>query len=181
MKLKIDKEVFLQKYEVVHIMCSHESLPGIFFQEAFGDDKNGLFFMNSSADGLRFECAFKHPANVKWLMEQDWIVDYDEYIEMPLPELEALVEHLRAEYTANAKKFNNKDEAYRKQHFKRKSDEDYRTIHKISSLEKLIAARKGRIVFVFPEQYQGKTTPDTTSIISRMPGFLMRLFSHSTQ
>ena len=184
MKLKIGDKVYLQKYEVAHILHGLDSFPTGIMQETFDDD-NGFFCMNGLADGFRFECIYKEPANVKWLMKQDWIVDYDEYAEMPLAELEALRERLKAERSADIDKFNAKDEAYRKAHFDKESDKFDKLEHKIISLEDLIRFRKGEVKFVFPDGYQNKAAiPNATSVTStpqKKPSFFARLFGRSAQ
>ena len=184
MKVKVDENVYLQKYEVAHIMHDLSSFPATVMNEAFGDGEDSFFFMNGPADGFRFESVFKNPASVKWLMEQDWIVDYDEYSEMPLPELEALVERLKSEHDAGIDEFNARDEAYREKHFEEISDKFHKDSHKISSLDDLISARKGKVTFVFPDGYQGKTTPDAsgaTSTPQKKPNFFARLFGRGAQ
>ena len=184
MKVKVGENVYLQKYEVAHIMHDLNSVPATVMDEVFGDDESSFFFMNGPTDAFRFESVFKNPASVKWLMEQDWIVDYDKYSEMPLPELEVLVERLKAEHDAGIDEFNAKDEAYREKHFEEVSDKFHKASHKISSLDDLISARKGKVTFVFPDGYQGKTTPGAsgaTSTPKKKPGFFARLFGRGAQ
>ena len=149
MKIKIGEEVYLQNYEIKYLVHDLSSFPDSILQEIFDEDRNN-FFMSGPANGFWFECAFRNANSVKWLMEQDWIVDYDEYARKPLPELEALVKHLKAEHAADINEFNAKDKTYRKDHFKEASDKFDKASHKISSLENLIAASKGEVNFVFP-------------------------------
>jgi len=184
MKIRIGEKVYLQKYEVAHILHSLNGFPATVIDEIFGDGESNFFFMNSSADGFRFESVFKDPASVKWLMEQDWIVDYDEYSKMPLPELEVLTERLKAEHVAGIDEFNAKDETYREKHFEEESDKFHKASHKISSLNSLISARKGEVIFVFPDGYHGKTTPGisgATSAPKKKPSFFTRLFGRGAQ
>ena len=159
MKVKVGKNVYLQKYDVAHILHDLNSIPATVMDEVFGDGEDGFFFMNDPTDAFRFESVFENPASVEWLMEQDWIVDYDEYSEMPLPELEALVERLRLKHDAGIVEFNARDEAYREKYFEEINDKFYKDSYKISSLGYLISARKGKVTFVFPDGYQGKPLP----------------------
>ncbi len=185
MKLKISDKVYLQKYEVAHIMHELNVFPSDFFDETFGGDEDSFFFINSPTDGFSFECIYKEHENVKWLMGQDWIVDYDEYAEMPLAELEALQERLEAERSADIDEFNAKDEAYREAHFDEESDRFDKLGHKIASLGDLIRFRKGEIEFGFPDEYQGKTdisgASSATSTPQKKPGFFARLFGRGAQ
>lgn len=177
MKLKIGDKVYLQKYEVAHIMHELNGFPGSILDETFGGDEDSFFFINGPTDGFRFECVYKEHENVKWLMEQDWIVDYDEYAEMPLAELRAFQERLKAERSADIDEFNAKDEAYRETHFDEQSDKFDKLKHKIASLGDLIRFRKGEIIFGFPDEYQGKTA----STPQKKPGFFARLFGRGAQ
>ena len=186
MKLKIGDRVYLQKYEVAHIMHKLNGFPCGILEETFNNDEDSSFFiMNGPTDGFRFECVYKEPANVKWLMEQDWIVDYDEYAEMPLAELEALQERLKAECSADIDEFNAKDEAYREAHFSEESDKFDKLGHKIASLGYLIKFRKGEVKCVFPDEYQGKTAipgaSSATSTPQKKPSFFARLFGRGAQ
>jgi len=185
MKLKIGDRVYLQKYEVAHIMHELNGFPGGILDETFGSDEDSFFFMNGPTDGFRFECIYKEPENVKWLMEQDWIVDYDEYAKMPLAELEALQERLKAERSANIDEFNTKDEAYREAHFDEESDRFDKLGYKIVSLGYLIKFRKGEVECVFPDEYQSKTAisgaSDATSTPQKKLGFFARLFGRGAQ
>ena len=139
----------------------------------------------SLGQGFRSECVYKEPENVKWLMEQDWIVDYDEYVKMPLAELEALQERLKAERSAGIDEFNAKDEAYREAHYDEESDKFDKLGHKIASFGDLIEFRKGEFKFVFPDEYRGKTAisdaSSATSTPQKKPGFFARLFGRGAQ
>ena len=186
MKLKIGDKVYLQKYEVAHIMHELNGFPGGILNETFGSDEDSsFFFMNGPTDGFRFECVYKKHENVKWLMEQDWIVDYDEYAEMPLAELGAFQERLKAERSADIGEFNAKDEAYRETHFDEQSDKFDKLGHKIASLGYLIRFRKGEIKFGFPDEHQSKTAissaSSATSTPQKKPGFFARLFGRGAQ
>ena len=185
MKLKIGDSVYLQKYEVAHIMHKLNGFPSGILDETFCGDEDSLFFMNGLTDGFRFEYIYKEPENVRWLMKQDWIVDYDEYAEMPLAELEALQEHLKAEHSADIDEFNTKDEAYREAHFDEESDRFDKLGHKIVSLGYLIKFRKGEVECVFPDKYQSKATISGASSATSTPqkklGFFTRLFGRGAQ
>ena len=185
MKLKIGDKVYLQKYEVAHIMHKLNRFPSGILDETFSGNEDGLFIMNGPTDGFRFECIYKKPENVRWLMEQDWIVDYDEYVEMPLAELEALQERLKAERSADIDEFNTKDEAYRKAHFDEESNRFDKLRHKIVSLGYLIKFRKGEVECVFPDEYQSKTTisgaSGATSIPRKKLSFFAQLFGRGAQ
>lgn len=184
MKIKIGDKVYLQKYEVYHLLHDLNGFPSSILNETFGNEDRS-FFMNGPTDGFWFECVYKKPENVRWLMKQDWIVDYDEYAEMSIAELEALQERLKAEGLAGVNEFNARDEAYRKAHIDEENDKFSKLGHKIASLWNLIVFLKGEVKFVFPDEYHGKTTvtviSDATGTLKRKPGFFARLFGRSAQ
>lgn len=179
MKLKIGDKIYLQKYEVSHILHDSNAFPSSILDETFDDGKCKAFIMNGPADGFQFKCVYKEPTNVKWFMDQDWIVDYDEYAEMSLAELEALWEHLRVKRSTGIDEFNAKSEAYRKMHFSAASEKFDKLGHKIVSIGHLIRLRRGDIEFIFPDEYRAKTI--TASTPKKKPGFFARLFGRSTQ
>lgn len=185
MKLRIGDRVYLQKYEVAHILHELNSFPAGIMQETFSNSESGFFFMNGPADGFRFECIYKKPNNVEWLMGQDWIVDYDEYARISLTELKALYERLKSEYSTGVSEFNAKDEAYREAHFEEESDKLNNFSHKIASLENLIEFREGKVKFVFPDGYQDRTViPNASSATStpqKKASFFARLFGRGAQ
>ncbi len=158
MKILIGDKVYLQKVDVAFISHELGSIPGGILQEMFGDSEiDGFFYMSGRADGFRFDCVFTEPENVKWLLEQDWILDYDEYSDAQLFELEDIQDRLKAEYSAGIEDFNARDFAYRKAHLREERDRFNQLSHKIASFEDLIQFRRGDIKFVFPKEYQGKT------------------------
>lgn len=155
MKIKIGDKVFLQKYEVAHIIHETYSVPLSFMRETF-PEKSGCFVMNGAADCFRFKCVYKDPESIKWIMEQDWIVDFDEYSKMSPDELYALCERLYEEYSKGIDEFNAKDDAYREAHYYDDSDKFEKAEHKLSSLKTLYNYLKGETKFAFPRGYKPK-------------------------
>ena len=186
MKLKIGDKVFLQKYEVAYFVHNPDGVPGSIFNEIFCGGPNGNFFyMNGPEDGYRFDCVFKDPDNVDWLMAQGWLVDFDVFSKMELEELEDLFERLNAEYRTGIEEFNAKDYEYRQEHHDEKFYFFDRLGHKIVSLGELLKYRKGKAEFVFPTGHQSTnavvvTTKANTSAKKKKPGFFARLFSRSS-
>ena len=150
MKIKIGEKVYLQKYEISYILYETDGFPGSLLEEIFDDDE--IFFVNGSEDGFRFECVFENPKNVEWLMAQDWIVDYNEYAKTPIRELKELVKQLKKEYSTMIDEFNAQNIDYRKRYYQEVGYEFSKIRHRIASLHNIIAERKGKATFVFPEQ-----------------------------
>ncbi len=189
MKLKIGDVVYLQKYEIAHIMHNLTRIPYDIIQETFNDDDDDFFCMDGPNDGFWFRCAYIYPKNIEWFMQQDWIIDYSWYAKMPLKELEAIRERLEVECATSIDKFNAKSKAYRKAHFEEKNDAFSKFEHKIASLGYLIDHLKGETTFTFPEGYQDEAAtprssdeaPCNVSTPSEKPSFFVRLFSRSAQ
>ena len=127
---------------------------------------------NLKKDGFRFECVFEQPENVEWLMSQDWIVDFDEYVKMPLKELVNLDICLKDEYHAAVSSFNIQNEAYRREHYNEMSKKFDNDNHRINSIGFLIEARRGKVDFIFPDNYDNKIIVE-----KKKRGFLKWLFS----
>ena len=185
MKLKIDDTVYLQKYEVAYIMHALNRFPSSILQETFGGKDTGMFFFmcDLEQDGFSFECAYKEPKNVEWLMKQDWIVDYDKYPEDMSPdEIETLRGRLEAEFDADVNEFNNKDNDYKTKHYNEESEKFDKRGHEITSLEYLIKFRKGEAEFSFPDEFQGrKTFASIGTRIRRKLHSFTHLFHHGAQ
>lgn len=176
MKLKIDSKVYLQKIDVAHILHELKEVPASIFQEVFSNDEEGCFFMSSAENGLYFENVFERPDSVKWLMEQDWIINYDECVDTPLHDLEALHTSLIASYNAGINAFNAQDHEYKAKHYEEENEKYNKLAHKITSIECLIAFRKGETKFKFPPEYRDRTVYESPP--KKKPSFFKRLFGY---
>lgn len=177
MKIKDGQKVFLQKYEVTYIMHELNSVPAGIVEEIFKDDEP--FIMSGPADGQVFDCVFQNPETTKWLMEQDWVVDYDQYKNVPVAELEALCRQLEKEYSSGANDFNAKDNAYREKHFNEQNEKFSNMRHKIASLYLMLEHLEKKANFVFPDEISSHSVfPKNTK---RKSGFFARLFNRGAQ
>ena len=169
MKLKIGDKVYLQEYEIAFILKELNFIPCRIILEMFDNgDHISLTNNNDPTRLYRFGHVYANPANVKWLMEQDWIIDYDDCAGMSLAELENLRNTLITEHFASTSKFNRENYTYREMHFDEENEKMNKIKHKIFSLKQYIDFRKCRIDFIFPGGSQDKTsspdTPITTDI-----------------
>ena len=148
MKRKAKEGVLVQKYEIAQILHGVEDLPRCVADEIA--DSGGLVYMSNLSDGLRFDHLFVEPESVEWLMGQDWILDYDEYSNMELPELQARREALKAEIDNGMASLNNNSGTYGSDRFSEAKNKLDRLNHKLTSLDAMIAEREGRLKFDFP-------------------------------
>lgn len=175
MKVKDGQKVYLQKYEVSYIMHELNCVPACIVNEIF---KYGTpFIMSGPIDGYKF-CVFEDPKNVEWLMEQDWIVDYDQYKSTPISKLKCLCEELKNEYSAGAKDFNNRDIDYREKHFEEQGEVFSKLRHRISSLELMTEHLKHEVDFDFPIDIISHCVSYKPT---KKPGFFARLFGKGTR
>lgn len=175
MKLKIGDKVYLQKYDVAFILSEVSEIPASFPNEVFGNNEKGYFCMDIEENGFRFENVFESKSCVDWLMAQDWLVDYDEHVKDSLSELEALALSLKSSYNTGALEFNAHDEEYKTKRYEAESERYGKLRHKITSIECLIASRKGTIKFGFPPGYQDKAKYETPPPPKKQ-SFFKRLF-----
>lgn len=149
MKRKTKEGVLVQKYEIAQILHG-EDLPRCVADEI--TDNGGLVYMSNLRDGLRFDHLFVEPESVEWLMGQDWILDYDEYSKMELPELQARREALKAEVDSSVASLNLNDNGrtYGSDRFNEEKNKLDKLNHKLTSLDAMIAEREGRLKFDFP-------------------------------
>ena len=92
MKLQVGKTVYLQGYELNYPRFPPDVFPKSFSKEA--PKQHEIFLVPNPEDRFKFIHAFKDPKNTAWLMSQDWIVDYDQCMEMSLSELKAYYKKL---------------------------------------------------------------------------------------
>ena len=111
-------------------------------------------FYSTFKDGFNFEYAFQHPESVDWLLAQEEIINYDDYIQMPLSELKKLHGKLKRKHRKEIHDFNKQDDYTRRSQYEAKSREFNKQGHKISSLGYMAKARKGKIKFVLPSGHQ---------------------------
>lgn len=198
MKIKIGDTIYLQKYDVAYILDNLNNFPTSLLQDIFDNNEKNFFFISNFNDSLRFDYIFKEPANTKWIMEQNWFINYDTYIKRTIIELKNQASCLRDVYADGINEFNAKSIDYKKEHFEEENIKYDNMHHRIISIEYLIAFREGKIEFVFPDKYQNTTTSgiismnnrlnttstsDTTKVAkkNRKPDFLTRLFDHGAQ
>lgn len=157
MKIEVDEKVYIQKFDVAGILRGITSFPGSFMDELFGGDEEEAFFMNgTTGDACKFAYVFGHPENVGWILEQDWILDYNEYAEMSIEELRDLSCSLIDEYQSDIDMFNAQNLDYRKRKYREMKDRSEKCRHKITSLNLLIGEREGKINFKFPKNAKVK-------------------------
>ena len=93
MKLIRRDKVILQGYEVMFILSKMNHVPGKILEEIYADRQVPI----SGADKYQFGYEFSNPENVEWLSAQSWILDYDEYRSVPVPELRTIAVRLKSE------------------------------------------------------------------------------------
>lgn len=174
MNLDTGNEVYLQGYELNYPRFPPDGFPESFSKEA---PKQGeIFPVPNPEDRLKFIHAFKDPENVAWLRRQDWIVDYNQCMEMSLSELKAYYRKVKQVYDAEIKQFMNQSLEYRTKHIDAQSLKFGQTEHKIYSLEIMIKHRSHQIQFVLPD---GSVVPST--LRQKLNHFFARLFGRSAQ
>lgn len=176
MKMKIDQKVYLQKYDIAFITHELSIIPAGLMNELFKDSR--FFIMSDHEDGFVFDCVFEDAETVAWLMEQDWIVDYNQYKDIPPAEIKSICEKFAGEISVSAKNFNSRDEDYRSAHYDECKEELSKMTHKLDSIEAMVEYLEGKLNFVFPEQATGHSSiPKPT----KKPGFFARLFGRGAQ
>ena len=108
MKIKIGDTIYLQKYDVAYILDNLNNFPTSLLQDIFDNNEKNFFFISNFNDSLRFDYIFKEPANTKWIMEQNWFINYDTYIKRTIIELKNQASCLRDVYADGINEFNAK-------------------------------------------------------------------------
>ncbi len=150
MKLKMGNKVFLQKYELSNMMKKPECYPGSILDEAF---RYKPFKALEYREDVEFKYVFEEPNNVKWLMKQDWIVDYRTISNHSLPYLVDMVRDSKRYHAIRVDRFNAMPGLYRKIFWWAYSRKFAREEFQIASILTMINYLNHKIEFVFPDGF----------------------------
>lgn len=180
MKLKVNDKVYLQRYEVEFLLQEFHNFnfPDSIMREIRENKRPFLFDRVKKHDGS-FHNIFKNPENVQWLMEQDWIVDYDRYKNNSIPQLQNICNDLNFDRISELEDFTSKPVFYRVEHDSEQSERLIKSSHKISSLETMIKYLNRSMPFFFPEEIAHYAVIPTTP--QQRPGFFAQLLSYGAQ
>lgn len=149
MKLMVGDIVYLQRYEVSHLINEKHHYNRNIMQEIF--ETNQKLPQSTGSDGYIFDYSFQNVSNTTWLMAQDWILDYREYRKLSVPDLKLLTWGLKKNLDQAVNDFNAKPKEYRDKCYKEESirfmNEHYK-IHSLVIMEKFL---QGEIQFLFPK------------------------------
>lgn len=187
MKLKIGNVVFLQKYDVARLIgpcddCGPREMPRTLIDEIFcGGDE--VFFMNGGPDGLRFDVKLTEPENVEWVMNQDYIPDFEKLENCSIEELEKMAAETEKRARAVADDFNNRDIEYRKEHIEEISEVCRKSASAQVGYNFMISYLSGVREFGFPKGYKpSRKVPITSEATNeKKPGFFSRLVGFFTR
>ncbi len=141
MKIKIGKKVYLQRYDLdfaVHKLCY---IPRDFRDELSEKKMWNRARSDDQKSALNFDCVFEKPGSVAWIMEQNWILDYEELNQMSIVDVKALLFKQDARFHALIDKWNKGDIV---ETIRARSDLN-RKKHIIDSIEIMIEYREGRM------------------------------------
>ena len=152
MKIKIGDKVYLQKYEVLRFVRGDAEAPMSILYECCGDD---CLVVNGPKDSFDFDCCFTKPENVSWLMKQNYIVDYDEYINVDVDSLRKLMKRLMCEHNdlIDSCKCSNSEHTDEQRENLSRELQSYKW--KMSSISIMIDLLEGKRTFTYPDEYTG--------------------------
>ncbi len=153
MLIIVNDTIYLQKYEVAFILENVKDVPKSFLQETFANDD--IFTMSGPTDAFRFEYAYKKLQCIKWMLSQEWLLDYNAYNNLSLPTLKEYQHHLEQERTAVIDKFDLHTTAYQTEYLHEMKSQVRKLDHQIFSIKSLIRFRLDDkdIIFTFPAHH----------------------------
>ena len=137
MKRKVGGKVLLQGYDAGFILNEMNATPGVIFSEVFSKGRSCVMIVGR--DNVNFCFEFKSKGAKKWILEQDWILDYDEYEKKTPDELDIQYKVLVDEYNSIVNEFNAKDLEERKKLAEETFDELQKLSHKMKSVDLMSA------------------------------------------
>lgn len=142
MKKRIGNAICIQKYDLYKITTELSSVPSSFAEEA----KNQVVYYHlcDEHDMQQFSCAFRRPENIQWLMEQDWILDYDQCNKKSVQELRALREKFKGSMEAEIEAMSKYAPHYHTNFLAEEADFYFKEYHRLQSLDWLISVKKSK-------------------------------------
>lgn len=149
MKLFKEKEnvVLLQGYEAVYLASHPQGVPELLLRELRDFIKNHAF--SGAADSNQFNCVISEPQNIKWLMDQCWIVDFDGFAEIGPDIMSEIISDTKDEFLNKIAEFNSQDKAFRDENFAAVGELIEQKRHQVLSLELMLRYLKGEVDFIF--------------------------------
>lgn len=149
MKIFKEKEntVLLQGYEAVYIAFHPQKVPDLLLKEISNFLKSQV--LSGAANSNRFNCVISEPQNVAWLMDQNWIVDFDQFSKLTPDELAEIISDTKDEFLSKIAKFNAQSKSFRDKNFAAVGEIIEQKRHQVLSLELMLQYLKGEIKFVF--------------------------------
>lgn len=137
MRRRINEKVLLQGYDVGFILNEMHATPSSIMLELLDNKKSNVMVVGQH-DNISFKYEFRTSAATKWILRQDWILDFDEYVEKDPQELKDYHNKIVDEYNDEVERFNTRSRAYRMKHGEKVHDKLQKLGHKIDSLDILI-------------------------------------------
>ena len=159
MKIKVGEKIFLQEYEISHIL-GLEDFPSKLFEEILNDSCN---FLEGPANGLQFAYEFKEDESREWLSRQKWIIDYNKYAQKSISDLGNTCSALKLKRNKIIDDFHDETADEQKRSYKRLNRTIDQIDHMVTSIQYMIEEKKGEAIFTFPD---GHRTPAKTKSIA---------------
>lgn len=147
MKKTVGNKVFLQKFDVAFIMRELHTIPIYFLEATF--DTGGYFIMSGGPDSFEFDSEFSGDA-AKWITEQDWLIDFDEYRKMSKNEILELQRAEQARLGQDIDIFYTHDDHYQSEHYDEENDRFLKQRHKLQSMGVMIQFLDKEVKFAVP-------------------------------
>lgn len=144
---KEEKVVLLQGYEALFIASHPQGAPRLLLGEIKRFLKNQTF--DGTADSNQFNCVISEPQNIEWIMNQNWIVNFEQFCELRPDELSEIISNTKDEFLDKIADFNAQDKAFRDENFAAVGELIEQKRHQVLSLELMLQYLKGEVSFTF--------------------------------
>lgn len=142
-----EKVVLLQGYEALFIASHPQGAPRLLLGEIKSFLKNQTF--DGTVDSNQFNCVISEPQNIEWIMNQNWIVNFEQFCELRPDELSEIISNTKDEFLGKIAEFNAQDKAFRDENFAAVGELIEQKRHQVLSLELMLRYLKGEVNFIF--------------------------------
>ena len=165
MKKVIGNKIALQRYDVRYLLHELAGVPKDVLDEII---VSKMIFMVSPLEDYGFCCVFERPESVEWLMEQEYIVDFDEYECTSAYGLEYKLRSLQEYYGLEENCYELHPDGYFVECLEEPGNQNNPHIHELASFAILHWARTNMIEFELP---------DFSPKVRRRQSLIQRLFN----
>lgn len=159
MKLYANDQMYLQNYDLAYMIVEREELPNYIYEEINNQVPPGTTSIDLT-DEFNFAWKFRAIHSIEWLMDCEYILDYNEFKDYSMEELDKLIDDYLETWTNLASNI-----SFSENICDEEANDFYNLSQNLYSLKVLSEYKEGIIAFPnLPDEYRPKPHHYNSSI-----------------